>query len=662
MRTQATKKALVSLVIGSLLVLGSLPATAQDLPPEIPDPEGDTIDFAGNPTDGPDFVGVIAVEVTDFEGKEAWKLFDAIFDFVAPPDAITIIPEEPGPLLGGEGPLVLVEAFLSLPVPDAVDCQIVVVFTTEGLEQYSGAVGDPNNGNDTSLDLFSEGGEWMSGRTEYRDGGFSFVVDYNEIAAYIDGRQIQIVFPREAIPDGATWQIWVICGNDAISAGRDFVDLGSFVPGVIPTVSISAPTTTTTVAESESTQTTVTGTTVTTVPSTTPATATAEEPADGGGSTALLIVALSVVAGAGLIWFLFFRKREGPCDCEMEKSAYDTAAANYAAAQSELDAARQRADDWRGRESEARTEIVGLDGLRPRRGEFSDQSAFEAADADYRSRRAELESWADECGEEYQASTERVGYWEGQAAELWGEAQTWLGLVRACWERCFESPFDPGPTPPPPAGVSGVGDGGGGEGSDDDHPHDTPPPGSEPECKDSETREVVERTETFAVPFDALVRVSLSTDRGPLDDVHEMVSGNPVADTIAEFLRPDGSLELAPESLSGANARRWQDAIDDMRTLTFSVLKREIYVNIAFDVEDVTVECVRFEECRQSKWVTTGRQTVEKSRQLRTVTHTWSESDSGGRPLGATMTVVSRQIETAREDAKALSQFRADCK
>lgn len=660
MRNVATKKALASFVIGLLMVVGSLSALAQDLPPETPDPEGDTIDFGGNPADGPDLVGVRYVEVTDYEGNEAWKLFDRIFDFVAPPDIVGIIPEEPGPLLAGDGPLILVEALLSQPLPDVERCQIVIVFTTEGLEQYSGAEGDPNNGHDTSLDIFREGGEWMRGRTEYRDGGFSFVADYNEIAAFVSGRFIEVVFPREAIPDGATWQIWVICGDDATSAGRDFTDLGSFVPGVIPTVSISAPTSTT-VADVETT-TTVSETTTTTPSETTVAPVAIDEPSDGGGSTVFLIVALSLALGAGLLWFLFFRKREGPCDCEMEKSAYDAAHAKYAAAEAELGRARQRADDWRGRESEARNEIIELDGLRPRRGEFSDQAAFDAADADYRSRRAELESRADECHEEYEATKERVTSLEGQAAELWDQAQSWLAIVRACWERCFESPFDPGPTVPPPTGTTAGTDGGGGDGDDEDHPHDTPPPGTEPECTEPQSREVTERTATFTVPVDGLVRVSLSTDRGPLDDVDDIVSGNPVADTIAEFLRPDGSLELAPELLSGANAQRWQDAIDDMRTLTFSVLKREIYVNIAFDVEDVTVECVRLDECKQSRWVTTGRETVEKSRVPRTLTHTWSESDSGGRPLGATMTIVNRQITKARDDATALSKFRADCK
>lgn len=57
-----------------------------------------------------------------------------------------------------------------------------------------------------------------------------------------------------------------------------------------------------------------------------------------------------------------------------------------------------------------------------------------------------------------------------------------------------------------------------------------------------------------------------------------------------------------------------------------------------------------------------GRQTVERSRVPRTLTHTWSESDSGGRPLGATMTVVNREIEKASDAATALNQFLADCK
>jgi len=659
MKRALNRATVIPIVALPLMFVSSLTAIAQEIPPETPDPVGDTIDFGGNPAEGPDLIGVTAVEVTDFEGGAAWDLIEDIFGFVAGPGVVTVIPEDPGSLLSGTGPLVLVNARLSQPLPDAQHCQIVIAFTTEGLEQYSGADGDPNNGNDTTLDVFLENGRWVSGRTEYRGGSFSFVGDYNEIAAYISDDVISVVFPREAIPDGATWQIWVICGDNHISAGRDFTDLGSFVPGVVPTVSVLPPTTTT-VTEPEITTTTVEET-ETTSPSTTVAAVATDEPEDGGGSTVLLIVALSLALGAGLLWFLVFRKKEGPCDCEMEKAAYDAAVAGYAAAESDLSAARQLVDDWRGRESEARSAIVSLDALRPRPGEITDPGELEAADAEYRERRAELEDNAAECSAQIAEAEESVRSLKGEVAERWEETQSWLAIVRACWEKCFEAPFVP-PTVPTPPGGSGEPGVDGGEADSGDDPRDTPPPGGEPECSEPQTREKVEKTATFTIPVDGMVRVSLSTDRGPLDDLRLDVTDNPFADLIAELLAPDGSLELAPESLTGRNAQRWQDAVGELRALSFSVLKREIYVNIAFDVEDVTVDCVRSDVCRGSKWVTVGRRTDETSRVLRTISHRWSESDSGGRPLGATMTIVNSEYQKVATGAKALSEFRAACR
>lgn len=657
MNVRLTRVKLVPLVL-ALVILGSIPAIAQELPPETPDPAGDTIDFGGNPADGTDLIGVTPVEVTEYEGFNAFELFEEIFDLAPAPGFIEIVPDEPGPLLSGRGPLILVSARLSRPLPDAQFCQVVIAFRTEGLEQYSGAAGDPNNGNDTTLDVFLQGGEWLAGRTEYRDNEFSFVSDYNEIAAQIGGDTIAIVFPRDAIPDGARWQIWVICGDDNISAGRDFTDLGSFVPGVIPTVSLIPPTTTTD-ADVETTTTAPDRTTTT--PSTTVAPLAIDETADSGGSTVLLLVALSLALGAGLLWFLFFRKREGPCDCDMEKAAYDAAHASYASAESELSAARQLVDDWRGRESEARSAIVGLDALRPRRAEFTDQAAFDAAEAEYRGQRSELEAAAEGSSERLDRAQEMALVLEGRVAEQWEETQSWLAVVRACWQRCFDAPFEPPSVPTPPADGGGAG-GEAADTGDGDDPRDTPPPaGAKPDCTEGQTREVSERTETFTVLVDGLVRVSITTDRGPLDDLDIDVTNNPFADLIAELLAPDGALELGPESLTGRNAQRWQDAVAELRALSYSVLKREIYVNVAFDVDDVTLECVRLEKCMGGTWANVGHRVDEKSRSARTVKHVWSESDSGGRPLGATMTLVNTQYQKASDAARKLSDFRSGC-
>ncbi|MGD2103168.1 MAG: hypothetical protein PVG83_13125 [Acidimicrobiia bacterium] len=654
MRSAPTRGALFSLAVVALLLIVSATALAQQLPEEITDPAGDTIDFAGNPVDGPDIVGVTAVEVTELAGENAWDLVEDLFDFPLLLGDVTILPDQPGPLLSGAGPFIYVRAYLSQPLPDAEYCQIVIAFRSEGIEHYTGAAGDPNNGNDTSLDLYVDAGQWTAGRTEYRDGSFSFVVDYNEIAAGITDETITVVFPRDAVPDGVSWQIWVICGDAAATAGRDFTDLGSFQTGFVPTFSLIPPTTTTNAPET--TQTTMSETVPTTVPPTTITTTAAEEPSEGGiDPVGVVVVGLLTIAG--LAGAFLYRRRRGPCDCELEKAAYDTAHARYAEAQASLDRSRQLVDDWQGRHSETQTEINGLDALRPRRPEFSEQSAFETADSEYRERRRDLKTRLADIEAEQAAEEARADELEQQAGELWDAVQAMLAVVRACWQRCFDAPFDPGPIAPPPGTAQSPGDGE----TDGDDPRDTAPPGTEPECTGDEITETVERTGTFAVPVDGMIRVSLSTDRGPLDDLNDIVSGNPVADMIAEFLSPEGSLELSPDSLTGANARRWQDAIEEMRTLSYSVLKREIYVNIAFDVEDVTVDCVRTDECKNGKWVLVGHEVEEKSRVARTVKHTWAESDSGGRPLGATMTVVNREMEAAIESAGELKTFISKC-
>ena len=661
------KRLLVTIVSAALIVVVSVPAAAQ-VPPEVPDPEGDTTDFGGNPADGPDLLGVIAVEVTEHEGFDAFELFGVIFDLDPAPGFIDIRPDEPGPLLRGSGPLILVTARLSRSLPDAEYCQIVVAFKTEGLEQYSGAAGDPNNGNDTTLDAFRQSGEWMRGRTEYRAGDFSFISDYNEIAATIGEDTIAIVFPREAIPDGAMWQIWVICGDDAVSAGRDFTDLGSFLPGIVPTASIIPPTTTvaptTTTTTATATQPTAATTTAVAPETTVGATETTPADSDSGGGFPLGILIVAVAAVGGLVGYFLFRKRKGPCDCDEEKAAYDAAQARYAEAESDLNAARQLVDDWRGRQSEASSAIVALDALRPRRQEFSDQAEFDAASAEYQRRRAELEADAAELEAELAQAEARVPELERQAQERWDESQAMLAILKACWQRCFDAPYDVGSTSTRPGatGESGGGaEGGpGGEDGDGDDPRDTPPP-DDAECTSGDTQEEVTRTGTFTVLVDGMIRVSLSTDRGPLDDLNDIVSGNPVADTIAEFLGPDGTLEFAPGSLSGANAQRWQEAIEDMRALTFGLLKREIYVNLVFDVEDVTVDCIRMDRCQGGRWVTAGHRSEETSRVARSVSYTWVESESGGRPFGATMTEVNRDIAKAEDGRRAWQEFLAKC-
>jgi len=68
------------------------------------------------------------------------------------------------------------------------------------------------------------------------------------------------------------------------------------------------------------------------------------------------------------------------------------------------------------------------------------------------------------------------------------------------------------------------------------------------------------------------------------------------------------------------------------------------------------------DECRGGHWVTVGHRTEETSRIARAVAYTWAESESGGRPLGATMTEVNRDIAKAEDGRKAWQDFLAKCK
>ena len=88
--------------------------------------------------------------------------------------------------------------------------------------------------------------------------------------------------------------------------------------------------------------------------------------------------------------------------------------------------------------------------------------------------------------------------------------------------------------------------------------------------------------------------------------------------------------------------------------------RTEIEIVIAFDVEDVTLVCIREEECRNNAWVTAGHRVEETSRRLRTVEARW-ETVSSTRPLGATFTSVRRGLDKAAEAKSEMESFSAGC-
>ena len=182
-----------------------------------------------------------------------------------------------------------------------------------------------------------------------------------------------------------------------------------------------------------------------------------------------------------------------------------------------------------------------------------------------------------------------------------------------------------------------------------------PPPEPPPECTDGQTREVDGPVESFTVPVDGNVRFSLSTGEGPLDDVSDLLSSTPIADQIAEFLLAD-SVGVSTNALSPGNARSLQSTLENLA----STARTEIELVISYDLEDVSLICIRLDECQGGHWVTVGHRLEERGRTRRTVT-TRRETVSSTRPLGATFTQVRRDLATASESKANMDQFSSSC-
>ena len=161
--------------------------------------------------------------------------------------------------------------------------------------------------------------------------------------------------------------------------------------------------------------------------------------------------------------------------------------------------------------------------------------------------------------------------------------------------------------------------------------------------------------ESFTVPVDGNIRFSLSTGEGPLDDVDDLLSATPIADRIAEFLTPD-SVGVSANALSAGNARSLQSTLETLA----STARTEIEVVISYDLEDVSLVCIRLDECQGGYWVTVGHRLEERGRTQRTVTAR-RETVSGSRPLGATFTVVRTGLAKAVDSKAKMDQFSASC-
>jgi len=212
----------------------------------------------------------------------------------------------------------------------------------------------------------------------------------------------------------------------------------------------------------------------------------------------------------------------------------------------------------------------------------------------------------------------------------------------------------------PPGTVDGGAQDDGSGGGTAPPPPPPPPPTKKPECENGQTREVEERIGSFTIPVDSLVRFAIVTDDGPVDDLEDLTSGTPIADMIAgqiaELVTPD-SISVSVESLTPGAAHSWQAGLEAMATAA----RTEVEVVMSYDLEDVSVACVRLEKCVNEAWVTVGRRVDETSRTRRTVSVS-RETVHEGRPLGATFTTLRRGLMAAANSKAELDAFVSSCR
>jgi hypothetical protein len=366
---------------------------------------------------------------------------------------------------------------------------------------------------------------------------------------------------------------------------------------------------------------------------------------DGGGSSlGLLLIAIAVAFGGFGLW-LFLKRRE---KCVPEAEALAAADARLADANAAVEKAKAAVD-------KAREHL-----------QYTEDNASE-----------QRELRLVEAQQGVNAAESELARAEGQRSDASAEREAAQYVYDVCMGFVTPEP-EPEPEPPPPVVPPPpetpeapepppvVDDGPGQPGvtdpgiiDDGDPPPPIPPPKPKPECADGQKREVEESVGSFTVPVDGVVRLALATSRGPVDDLEAMVSGTPIADLIADqvagVLSPT-SLSLSGNGLSSGSARSLQSGFETMAGLA----RTDIEVVIEYDLEDVSLACIRLEECQSEHWVTVGHRLEERGRSQRTVTARWATLDS--RPLGATFTSVRRGLDNASSSKADMDKFTSSCK
>jgi hypothetical protein len=366
---------------------------------------------------------------------------------------------------------------------------------------------------------------------------------------------------------------------------------------------------------------------------------------DGGGSSlGFLLVAIAVALGGFGLW-LFLKRRE---KCVPEAEALAAADARLVAANAAVEKAKAAVD-------KAREHL-----------KYTEDNASE-----------QRELRLVEAQQAVSAAESELARAEGQRSDVSAEREAAQYAYDVCMGFVTPEP-EPEPEPPPPVvppppeepeapeppptvddgpGQPGVTDPGIVDGGDPPPP--PPPPKPKPECEDGQKREVEESVESFTVPVDGVVRLAVATPEGPVDDLEDMVSGTPIADMIAGqvagMLSPT-SLSLSGSGLSAGSARSLQSGFEKMAGLA----RTDIEVDISYDLEDVSLACIRLEECQSGHWVTVGHRLEDRGRTQRTVTTRWATLDS--RPLGATFTSVRRGLDKASDSKAEMDKFSSSCK
>lgn len=189
-----------------------------------------------------------------------------------------------------------------------------------------------------------------------------------------------------------------------------------------------------------------------------------------------------------------------------------------------------------------------------------------------------------------------------------------------------------------------------------------PPPGSKPdECEGNERNEVDGPLETFTVPVDGMVRFFLTREGSPLEPLEDVVSDSSIADQLAnqltEFLTPE-ALTLPADSLGPRKAAAWEKALNKLGLAA----QGNVELVMEYDLVEVSMVCVRIDECQNNHWVTVGHRLEERGRGEPTpVTSTW-QPGLAPRGLGVEITGIQNGLRKANKAKTNMDAFIAGCK